>query len=122
MDDLGWERAVEVLGGLEKDLEFWRGGGQEPEVSFHLLLFPPGIWDFHFPLRPPRQRSIPPASCGDLLPLQPLSRRPTLLTPLCILVYRGGKGWDQSEILEEGLGNQDFLLLLLQEKATFSSL
>ena len=24
MDDLGWQRAVEVLGALEKELEFWR--------------------------------------------------------------------------------------------------
>lgn len=47
---------------------------------------------------------------------------PTLLTHLCILVSWGGKGWVQSEILEEGQRNQGFLVLLLQEKATFSRL
>ena len=122
----GWLRLGDISGGFGGLGE--RTGVLESRVwgrSLRFLssfsCFPPGIWDFHFPLRLVKQWSIPPASCGDLLPVQSPCRHPTRLTHLCILVSWGGKGWDQSEILEKELGNQSFLLLLLQEKATFSS-
>lgn len=108
-------------GGFEKELDFWRA-----EMGAGCYFPPSPIWSWDIGVllhkRLVRQQGILPASCGDLLSLQSPCEHPTLLTWLCILISWGGKGWDYIKILEVGLRNQGFLLLLFQEKATFSSL